>query len=334
MGVKKIKKRSGRNEKEFDAEASFDEFHNPVESEDEDGRGTPSVLGGGVDTFDTDALSDDAEGLSDDDPDMTGSRDALNGKSEHANWNGAAPREAPSLAIKVEELDYQPPPKLTEADQKKRLDYMMEVLHPPTDDKMKAALRIQAAVRGMQERGRLTAAADFERVVQLAGGPSLSLYEAQRSLQFELEKMDIIEVEELAILVGIPRRDINWAIDDDGARQNTRGRLDLIELVLYAEGKEDTVTHLDEFDTMDDDGDAYDVSPREVERGKKAHAPRFGLRRVKDEFIGTTADGRLIWTWKSTLEYVSPPPVLLPSFRSVLCFSAHKKCAHLPPPRV
>ena len=101
-------------------------------------------------------------------------------------------------------------------------------------------------------------------------------------------------MEELAVYAGIARKDIDAAMDSLGARQ---GKLHLIKLCMYAEAAEEEVLDINKYDILD----SGDASPTERTRGKK-DGPRFGLKRVKDAFLGTTKEGRLRWSWKYTLE--------------------------------
>ena len=177
-------------------------------------------------------------------------------------------------------------------------DFLNRVRCVRREEKNAAVLRIQAAARGSQQRNRLVRLAVGLEDGKKKNPPGLSLIDLQLSLQFELEKVDIIELEELAVIAGISREHIRAAIDTERVQEERSRKLGLIELVLYAKGSQDTAADLDKYDLEGTE----DISSSEVARGTKAHAPRFGLRRVKDEFLGTTKDGRLIWSWKYTLD--------------------------------
>ena len=118
------------------------------------------------------------------------------------------------------------------------------------------------------------------------------LEDDQRSLRFELEKLDVDEVLRHAMDAGLAERDVDFARNGN----SSAAKANLIELMLYADSKEVTDINV-EFKFVDDDKS----SPRR-KKSDKIGSRFTRLRRVKDEFLGTTKDGRLKWSWKYTID--------------------------------
>ena len=191
---------------------------------------------------------------------------------------------------------YEPLPRLSVEAQRERLDSIMTLLNPPSERASQAAMRIQAAARGRRARTDTTGDAGGALAARgsgLANGTlEARLEDDQRSLRFELEKLDVDEVLRHAMDAGLAERDVDFARNGN----SSAAKANLIELMLYADSKEVTDINV-EFKFVDDDKS----SPRR-KKSDKIGSRFTRLRRVKDEFLGTTKDGRLKWSWKYTID--------------------------------